>query len=145
MTKEFWINLPVKDIRRSKEFFTKLGFSFKQLPGNREDSACLVLGSKNVQVMLFEEPVFRSFTDTEIPDLRSGSEVLFSIDAEDAKEVDSLARKAEKAGGKLFAEPGEKEGWMYGCGFTDPDGHRWNVLYMDESKMPKQKAELQVP
>jgi predicted lactoylglutathione lyase len=145
MTKEFWINLPVKDLKRSKEFFTQLGFSFKPLPGNREDGACLVLGTKNVQVMLFEEPQFRNFSDSEVTDTKKSSEVLFSIDAENTDEVNTLASKVKKAGGKVYAEPGEKDGWLYGCGFIDPDGHRWSVLYMDESKMPKPKVELQVP
>jgi uncharacterized protein len=145
MTKEFWINLPVKNISRSKDFFTKLGFSFKPLPGNREDSACLILGTKNIQVMLFEEDDFRSFSGTEITDTVKGTEVLFSIDAENIDEVDRLASKVKKAGGNVFAEPGEKDGWMYGFGFSDPDGHRWSVLYMDLSKAQKQKSELQVP
>jgi predicted lactoylglutathione lyase len=50
--------------------------------------------------------------------------------------VDELAETAKAAGGTVYAEPGENQGWMYGCGFSDPDGHRWNVLYMDMSKMP---------
>lgn len=50
-----------------------------------------------------------------------------------------MATKAVKAGGKVFAEPGAKDGWMYGCGFSDLDGHRWNSLYMDMSKMPKKE------
>lgn len=145
MTKEFWINLPVKDIGRSKDFFTKLGFSFKPLPGNRDDSACLILGSKNIQVMLFEEDDFRSFSGTEVTDTLKSTEVLFSIDAENIDEVNRLASKVKKAGGNVFAEPGEKDGWMYGFGFSDPDGHRWSVLYMDMSKAQKQKSELQVP
>lgn len=145
MIKEFWINLPVKDLKRSKEFYSQLGFSFKPLPGNREDGINMILGSKGISVMLFEEPMFRGFSDTEVADTSNGSEVLFSIDAEDIDEVNAIASRIDKAGGKLYAEPGEREGWMYGCGFIDPDGHRWSVLYMDESKMPKQKVELQVP
>lgn len=145
MTKEFWVNLPVKDLKRTKDFYTRLGFTFKPLPGNREDGACLILGTKNVQVMFFEEPVFRSFTDGEVTDTKSSNEVLFSIDAEDTEEVDSIAENVKKAGGTIFAEPAEKEGWMYGCGFRDPDGHRWNVLFMETNKTPKQKQELQVP
>ncbi|HLN19767.1 MAG TPA: VOC family protein [Bacteroidales bacterium] len=138
MTKEFWINLPVKDIKRTKDFFTQLGFTFKPLPGNREDAACLILGSKSVQVMFFEEHEFRSFTNSDIPDTSRNNEVLFSVDAENAEEINMLASKVSKAGGKIFAEPGEKDGWMYGFGFTDPDGHKWNVLHMDESKMQQQ-------
>lgn len=145
MTKEFWINLPVKDLQRTKDFFTQLGFTFKPLPGNRDDGACLILGSKSVQVMMYEEPVFRSFTDSEISDAHKSNEVLFSIDAENTEEINILATRVKKAGGTIFAEPAEKDGWMYGFGFSDPDGHRWNVLYMDTSKMTKQKEELQVP
>jgi predicted lactoylglutathione lyase len=145
MTKEFWVNLPVKDLKRTKDFYTRLGFTFKPLPGNREDGACLILGTKSVQVMFFEEPVFRSFTDGEVTDTKNSNEVLFSIDAEDTEEVDAIAEDVKKAGGTLFAEPGEKDGWMYGCGFSDPDGHRWNVLFMDTHKTPRQKQELQVP
>ncbi len=145
MTKEFWINLPVKDLKRTKDFYTQLGFTFKPLPGNREDGALLILGSKSVQVMFFEEPAFRSYAGGEVSDTKTGNEVLFSIDAGDTQEVNILANRVKKAGGHVFADPGEKDGWMYGCGFADPDGHRWTVVYMDESKLPKTKQELQVP
>jgi uncharacterized protein len=137
MTKEFWVNLPVKNIRKSKDFFTQLGFSFNPGPGNTDDSACLVVGSKNVVVMLFEETTFKSFTNDEITDTKKNTEVLFSIDAENKDEVNEFALKVKKAGGTIYNEPGERNGWMYGCGFADLDGHRWSVLYMDMSKMPK--------
>ena len=88
-------------------------------------------------VMLFAENIFESFTRHAITDTKQSTEVLFSIDAESREEVDELAKKAASAGGTVFAQPGEKDGWMYGCGFADPDGHRWNVLYMDMSKLPK--------
>lgn len=168
MTKEFWVNLPVKDLKKSKDFFTELGFTFKPLPGNREDGACLILGSKSVYVMMFEENMFRSFTDTTITDTSKSNEVLFSIDAENTDEVNILAERVKKAGGKVFAGPAEKDGWMYGFGFSDPDGHLWNVLYMEPSASnethpedndedsdekpseegsgtPQQKHEMQVP
>jgi predicted lactoylglutathione lyase len=137
MIKQIWINLPVKDVAKSKEFFSKLGFSFNPNFGNGPDSASLVIGDKGVIVMLFTEQMFKSFTKTELVDTGRGSEVLLSIDAESKKEVDEMARKAEAAGGIVFAKPSEVQGWMYGCGFTDLDGHRWNVLYMDMTKIPK--------
>lgn len=137
MTKEFWINLPVKDLKKSKEFFTKLGFSFNTQYGNSDESAALMIGSKNSIVMLFVEPSFKKFTGNEIVNTKQASEVLLSIDAESRAEVDEMALKAEAAGGIVFGKPGENQGWMYGCGFTDLDGHRWNVLYMDMTKMPK--------
>jgi hypothetical protein len=87
--------------------------------------------------MLFEEQVFKSFTQHTVADTKQGNEVLFSIGAESREEVDEIAKKATEAGGIVFAKPGEKDGWLYGCGFADLDGHRWNILYMDMSKMPK--------
>ncbi len=134
MTKQLWLNLPVKNVENSKKFFSALGFSFNTQYGNSPVSASLVVG-KNV-IMLFEEASFKSFTKTNIADTATNAEVLISIDAESREEVDELAQKASDAGAIIFAKPIEKDGWMYGFGFTDPDNHRWNVLFMDMSKMP---------
>lgn len=136
MTNQLWLNLPVKNIERSKEFFSKLGFSFNTQHGNSPVSASLVIG-KNV-VMLFDEASFKAFTKTDITDTSKTNEILISIDAESKEEADELAKKVEQAGGTIYGKPGEKDGWMYGFGFIDLDGHRWNVLYMDMSKMPAQ-------
>lgn len=137
MTKQIWINLPVKDINKSKAFFSKLGFSFNEKHGNSQDSACLLVGDKHFAVMLFLEATFKSFTRNNNTDTALATEVLISIDAESREEVDEIAKKVIEAGGTIFGQPDEKQGWMYGCGFADLDGHRWNVLYMDLSKMPK--------
>jgi predicted lactoylglutathione lyase len=136
MAKQFWINLPVKDIKKSKDFFTKLGFRFNTKHGNSENSVCLLVGESNIVVMLFNEPTFKGFTNNEIADTKQGTEVLLSIDAQSKEEVDEMARKAVEAGGKTNHKPAPMQGWMYGAVFTDIDGHRWNVLYMDMSKMP---------
>lgn len=137
MAKEFWINLPVNDVNKSKEFFTKLGFSFNPLHISSDEAASMVIGDKNVVVMLFRNSTFKDFTKNSIPDAKQGTEVLLSIDAESREEVDEMLKKAVEAGGTSFSEPVDKEGWMYGCGFADLDNHRWNVLYMDMSKMPR--------
>lgn len=137
MTKDIWINLPVKDVAKSSEFFKQMGFTFNPQYGNGPQSASLLMGDKKVVVMLFEESLFKNFTGNRIADTKLGTEVLLSISAESREEVDELAKKAEAAGGIVFGKPGESQGWMYGCGFSDLDGHRWNVLYMDFSKMPK--------
>ncbi|WML58694.1 VOC family protein [Neobacillus sp. PS2-9] len=137
MTKQFWINLPVEDINKSKEFYSKLGFS-TNTPFGSSDQLQLVIGDNNATVMLFPVSTFKNFTKHEIVDTKQATEVLFSIDAENKDEVDEIAKRAVKAGGTIFSEPSESHGWMYGCGFADLDGHRWNVLYMDMSKMPKE-------
>jgi hypothetical protein len=74
-----------------------------------------------------------------------GTEVLSSIGAESREEVDEMLRKAVDAGGTVFSESQEKDGWMYGCGFADLDGHRWNALFMDMSKMPKNQDRSGIP
>jgi uncharacterized protein len=137
MAKEFWINLPVKDINKSKIFFTRLGFSFNTQHGNTDNSVSLLVGQKNVIVMLFDEPTFKKFTNNEIANTNQTTEVLLSIDAGSKEEVDEMAKRAVDAGGKSNHKPAEMEGWMYGCIFSDLDGHRWNVLYMDISRIPK--------
>ncbi|WP_391119208.1 VOC family protein [Psychrobacillus sp. L3] len=136
MPKQFWINLPVKDINKSKEFYSKVGLLVNEQHGI-SGQAQLIIGDNNATVMLFPESTFKSFTNHEIVDTKQATEVLLSVDADSKEEVDEIAKNAVEAGGTIYGEPSESQGWMYGCGFTDLDGHRWNVLYMDMSKMPK--------
>ncbi|WDF64192.1 VOC family protein [Flavobacterium sp. KACC 22763] len=135
MTKQIWLNLPVKDVAKAKDFFWKIGFSFNE-QHDTPSSTCMIVGEGHFVIMLFEEMLFSSFSQNSITDTKSSSEVLISIDAESREEVDELAEKVKEAGGNVFAPPAESQGWMYGCGFTDLDGHRWNVLFMDFSKLP---------
>lgn len=137
MTKDFWVNLPVKDIQKAKEFFIAIGFSLNPGPGNSDVSASVTIGNKNVIIMFFEENLFRSFTGNNLPDTKQANEVLFSLSAESREEVDEWANKVKAAGGNVFSQPNESQGWMYGCAFADLDGHRWNILYMDLTMMPK--------
>jgi len=136
MAKDFWLSLPVKDIKKSKQFFTRLGFQFNTQYSS-DNSACLLVGEKNIVVMLFEEPAFKGFINSNIADTRQGTEVLLSFDAQNKEEVDELVQKVIAAGGKSNHQPSEMTGWMYGCVFSDIDGHRWNILHMDMSKMPQ--------
>ncbi|MEQ8523913.1 VOC family protein [Gracilimonas sp.] len=134
MTKELWLNLPVKKIPNSKAFFKTIGFSFDE-EREREDMAAMKVGEKKVPVMLITENTFKNVIQHNITDTSKSSEMMISFDAESREEVDEIAQKVEKAGGTVFSKPSEIQGWMYGCAFTDLDGHRWNVLYMDMSKM----------
>ncbi len=135
MTKEIWINLPVRDVNKAKEFFIALGFACKPKHSNA-GMAAMSVSEKNIAVMLFQDTTFKHINQQELADTSQVSEVLFSLDAESKEEVDEWAKKVEAAGGTVFAKPADVQGWMYGCGFADLDGHRWNVLYMDMEKMP---------
>lgn len=138
MIKDIWINLPVKDIQRSKEFYTAIGFKSNE-KHNSPDSLSFLIGDKNIVLMLFPEKVFQSFTINPVSDAVKGTEVLLSLGASSREEVDELQRNAEASGGTVFSPAAEVMGWMYGCGVADPDGHRWNALYMDMSKMKSQR------
>ncbi|CAI6081494.1 VOC family protein [Cohnella sp. JJ-181] len=136
MTKELWINLPSKDLERTRRFYRDIGFSSNpNFPGG-DSAVSLLVGNPQIVVMLFPEETFGGFAGSPVSDAGAAAEVLLSIGAESREEVDALAAKAAAAGGELYAKPGESQGWMYACGFADPDGHRWNVLYMDTDKMP---------
>lgn len=134
--KTIWLNLPVKDIKKSKEFFKAIGFKENPRHKNAEHLGSFYIGENNFVLMLFPENTFKGFAQNEISDTQKGTEVLINIDAQSKSEVDTMAKTVQKAGGKIFAEPGESDGWMYAFGFEDLDGHRWSMLYMDMGKMP---------
>ena len=96
----------------------------------------MFVGSNQIVVNLFSENIFQGFIGGHaVTNAKQSNEVLFSIGADSASAVDNLAKLAEEAGATIYAKPAYKDGWMYGCGFADLDGHRWNILFMDMSKM----------
>ena len=134
--KSIWLNLPAKDIKKSKIFFKAIGFRENSMHEKAEHLASFLIGENDFVMMLFPEESFKSFSGNAITDTKKGTEVLLNIDAQSKKEVDEMAKTVRKAGGKIYAEPGESQGWMYAFGFEDLDGHRWSMLYMDMDKMP---------
>lgn len=134
MATKIFVNLPVKDLSRSVDFFTKLGFGFN--PQFTDESATCMIISESIFVMLLVESRFKDFTRKEIADAHKTTEVLIALDAESREEVDSMVKNAEAAGGSIYREA-EDYGWMYGHSFADLDGHQWEIAYMDISKMPK--------
>src|SRR2546425_12848197 len=120
MATQIFVNLPVKDLARSIEFFTSLGYTFnKQFTD--EKAGCLVI-SDNIFAMLLMEPFFKSFTDREICDTSKANEALIALSVESRKDVDILVDKAVKAGAKE-PKPAQDHGFMYSRGFQDLDGH----------------------
>ncbi|MGB7999365.1 MAG: VOC family protein [Anaerobacillus sp.] len=132
MATELWMNLPVKDLEKSKTFFKNIGFSVQSIG----DGVQVVIGAQASKVMLFPASRFETFTHHKVSDSMKATEVLFSIGADTREEVDEMVKKVEKAGGEIYAKPGLTDGWLYGMGFVDLDGHRWNALHMDMEKMP---------
>ena len=134
MSKQIFVNLPVKDLKKSMDFFSKLGFTFNP-QFTDENAACMIIG-ENIYVMLLVESFFSTFTNKKISDATKTTEVLIAIDTESKELVDDMVKKAVAAGGTIYKEPAD-HGWMYQHSFADLDGHQWEVLYADESQIPK--------
>lgn len=134
MASKIFVNLPVKDLSKSIEFFSKLGFKFN--PQFTDDTATCMIISDNIFAMLLTEKRFRDFTKKEIADAKKTTEVLIALDAESREDVDDMVRKAVAAGGSTYRDP-EDYGWMYYNSFADLDGHQWEILFMDMNKMPQ--------
>ena len=135
MSRKIFVNLPIKNMERSQAFFKSLGFSFNPQFTN-EQGACMVV-SDDIFVMLLVEPFFQTFTKKAIADATKTTEVLVCLSCESRAEVDSLVKKALAAGG-TSPNPPQDHGFMYGHGFTDLDGHIWELAYMDMSAVPPQ-------
>lgn len=134
MTKKIYVNLPVKDLEKSKDFFTKLGFSFDPRFTDN-NAACLILG-ENIFSMLVKKTFFQTFTKKEVADATKMTEVLLTIDVDSIEAVDELIQKAIDAGGTQYMDTLDFD-WGYMSVFEDLDGHQWEVAYTDESKIPK--------
>jgi predicted lactoylglutathione lyase len=125
-----FVNLAVKDLDRSKEFFSKLGFSFN--PQFTDENAASMIVSEDAFVMLLREEFFKTFTKREICDTSKNTEALFALSCTSREEVDELVMKAVAAGGS-HAMDSSDQGFMYAWSFYDPDGHHWEVVWMDPS------------
>ncbi|GEK58988.1 glyoxalase/bleomycin resistance/extradiol dioxygenase family protein [Marinococcus halophilus] len=128
-TKQIFVNIPVKNLEASMEFFQNVGFSFEQRFTD-ENAACMVLGN-GMYVMLLHEAFFQTFTNKSVVDTNTGAEAILAISADSKEQVNEIVQKALDAGGRPSNEPMDG-GFMYGWSFQDIDGHLWEVMYMDE-------------
>ncbi|WKA53562.1 VOC family protein [Planococcus shixiaomingii] len=128
--KEIYVNLPVKDLDKSVEFFTKLGFDFQ--PEMTDEKATCMIVSENIFVMLLTEPFFKTFTKKELTDASKSTEVIVAISADSRQSVNDIVNKALEAGGTASNEPMDDE-YMYLWSFQDLDGHLWEVMAMPEN------------
>ena len=131
MSRMIFVNLPVRDLQRSMDFFRSLGFTFNEQFTN--DQAGYMNISDQAAVMLVTEPFFSSFSDKTIADTSKTMEVQNAVSASSREEVDELAEKARAAGALSVKEGVDEGGFMYSRGFQDPDGHLWDFVWMDPS------------
>jgi predicted lactoylglutathione lyase len=125
---KIFVNLPVKNLDETTEFFSKIGFEFNP-QFTDENATCMVI-SDSIFAMLLVEDYFKSFTKKDISDTSKSSEVIIALTANSREEVDEIVNRAFDAGGKPSNDP-QDHGFMYGWGFEDINGHLWEVFYME--------------
>ena len=144
MSTQIFVNLPVKNLKQSIEFFTQLGFQFN--PQFTDETATCMVVSENIFVMLLTHEKFKTFTPNGICDTTKSTEVLTCLSVESRAKVDEMVHKAVAAGGTTYSEP-QYYGFMYGHGFQDLDGHIWELIYMepdavDQTESAESKMEV---
>jgi predicted lactoylglutathione lyase len=133
-----FVNLPVSDLQRSVDFWRGLGFDFN--PQFTDDKAACMVVSDLACVMLLSQGFFSTFTKKEVADTATSTEAIMALSSASREEVDRLTDTALASGGSASNDP-QDEGYMYSRSFEDPDGHLWEVLYMDPSALEQQPVE----
>ncbi|PRQ06717.1 VOC family protein [Enhygromyxa salina] len=132
MARKLFVNLAVSDLSRSMSFFRKLGFEFE--PRFTDENAACMIVSEEAFVMLLVRKFFQTFTKKELCDTSRSTESLLALSCESREEVDALVATAIAAGGAHAMDP-QDLGFMYGWSFYDPDGHHWEVMWMDPAAL----------
>ena len=137
MATQIFLNLPVKDLNRSVEFFTRLGYTFN--PQFTDEKATCMIISDTIFVMLLTETFFQTFTKKEIVDAHKAVECSICLSADSKEAVDELVSKAEAAGATI-PDPATDYGFMYQHSYEDLDGHHWEIVWMDPAGPPQQQG-----
>jgi predicted lactoylglutathione lyase len=133
MTRQIFVNLPIDNMDRSQKFFRALGFDFNPQFTDDKGACCVI--SDNIFVMLLVKPFFQGFTGKPIADATKSTEVLLCLSCDSRGEVDAMVKKAVAAGGRA-PRPAQDHGFMYQHGFEDPDGHVWELVWMNPDAAP---------
>lgn len=133
MHSQIFVNLPVRNLERSVEFFTNLGYTFNP-QFTDENATCMILG-ENLFVMLLVEKYFTTFTSKGVTDTSKTTEVLTCVSCDSKLQIDDLVAKARAAGAQV-PRAAQDHGFMYSHGYEDLDGHTWELVHM--SGMPPQ-------
>lgn len=141
MTQMIFVNLPVADLEASKAFYSAIGATNN--PQFTDETAAMMSFSEAVNVMLLTHGKYNQFTSKKIIDAKNESEVLLALSRDSREAVDAITEKARKAGGAIDPTPQQDYGFMYGRSFEDPDGHIWEVMWMDVAAAQEAMAQPQ--
>lgn len=130
---QIYVNLPVKDVQKTREFWTKLGFSINEQFSD-EKAICVIMKQDHIYTMFLKEEFFQTFTDRPVAK-GDTTQTLLAIGVNSREEVDQMVETATENGGFKYSEPRDY-GWMYQETFADLDGHQWEVLFSDMSQLP---------
>ena len=133
MTQMIFVNLPVTDLIRSKAFYEAIGAANN--PQFTDENAAMMSFSPEVNVMLLTHDKWRQFTSKTIPDAKSHAQIMLALSRDSREAVDAITADAERQGVTIDPTPKQDFGWMYGRSFEDPDGHIWEVMWMDFAAM----------
>jgi predicted lactoylglutathione lyase len=137
MSTQIFVNLPVKDLSRSIDFWTKVGYTFNQQFTDENAGALVIDDESGIYAMLLTEDFFRTFHKSEIADPARQREVVLALGVESKDRVNEIVDNAVSAGGEATGDP-QDQGFMYSRGFNDPDGHHWEVHWMDPATVQPQ-------
>lgn len=135
MASKIFVNLPVKDLQKSIDFFTALGYSFNP-QFTDENATCMIIEEGSIYAMLLRHEYFKTFIDKDIADATSVTQVINALELPSKEAVDEIVKKALEAGGTRYRELTDM-GWMYQDSFADLDGHKWEVFWMDPNGFPQ--------
>jgi hypothetical protein len=133
MTQMIFVNLPVANLTKSKSFYEAIGFTNNPMFTD-ETAACMVL-SDVIHVMLLTHDKWKDFTPKAIPDAKESAQVMLCLSRDSREAVDAITETAAAHGGRGDCNPNQDHGVMYGRSFEDPDGHIWEVMWMDMAAM----------
>ena len=138
MNRMIFVNLPVRDLPKARAFYTAIGAKIN--PQFSDETAACMVFSDTIHAMLLTHPKWAHFTRKPISDAHAASEVMLAVSADSREAVNAMADAAGKAGGIADINPAQDHGFMFGRSFEDPDGHVWEVFWMDPSAIPERKA-----
>jgi predicted lactoylglutathione lyase len=128
--KQVWANLGIKDVARTRKFYTELGFKPNSGFDKSKELTSFLFGDDDFIVHFFLKDSLKESMKGELADLKQGNEIIFTLWADSRVEADTWVNEVRNAGGTIFSEPAEFGAGYYGFGFSDPDGHKWNVFHM---------------